>query len=357
MKVIITVNIISQIGGIETWLYNLAHQMYQEYDVLILYEKGDPKQLERLAQYVNIGKMKRFEKYTCDVCIIGSTITPYYNNIKATRYIQVVHADFHHISKQFFMERPIPNIEYVTVSKNAYEGLLDTFGIQSVILENPMDIYEPPKKILHLLSCTRLSHEKGYGRMIQLTRIMRENSIPFEWKIYSDFESYGQEKIPGVEFIYMDPQLDLRNQIADADYGVQLSDTESFGYFIHECLQYRTPVLVTDLPCLQDINFIDEVHGYILNFDMTNVDIEKIYRKIPKCDVPIVEPGSYEKWKAFLGHSDVSTTPQPLVKIKVTKRYLDMQLGKEVLPGYEMSVPCYRADELCDNYQFAIRML
>ena len=63
--------------------------------------------------------------------------------------------------------------------------------------------------------------------------------------------------------------------------GVQLSDDESFCLFVQECLKLKVPVIVTDLPVYKEVG-ITEKEGYILNLDMNNIDVEKIYKNIPK---------------------------------------------------------------------------
>ena len=83
------------------------------------------------------------------------------------------------------------------------------------------------------------------------------------------------------EIVYMKPSHDLWSYIKEADYGVQLSDTEGYSYFINECLQYGTPVITTNFPSVHE-SVEDEVNGYILDMDLKNLDIEKIVNNIPK---------------------------------------------------------------------------
>jgi glycosyltransferase involved in cell wall biosynthesis len=47
----------------------------------------------------------------------------------------------------------------------------------------------------------------------------------------------------------MTPRLDIRDYIADADYLVQLSDTEAWSYSVLESLSLGTPVITTPIPC------------------------------------------------------------------------------------------------------------
>lgn len=353
MKIIITLNIIAFIGGIETWLYNLVHQLHDKYDILILYEQGDVKQLTRLNKYVNVSHMNKNANYEADICIIGSSVTPWYNNIHSKRYIQLIHCDFKKVGKQFYIKRDIENLEFVSVSQVSHDSLKELFNHNSTIIENPLDIPREPKKILKLLSCTRLTEEKGYNRMKLLAKKLKDANIPFEWKIFTSLEYYDQEPIDYPEIIYMKPRLDIINYIADSDYGVQLSDTESYGYFIHECLQYHTPVLVTDLPCLKDIDFIEGHHGYIYDFDMKNLDVDKIYNEIPECTKDVNEPNSIDKWISFLGKSDSPTIIKDTVKVEVLQEYIDRYYNdKKMIKGMILDIPIFRIHDLCERNKF-----
>lgn len=52
MKIIIYQSNIIEIGGVETFTYNLSKALSNYYDVLLLYKKCHPKQLYRLMQEV-----------------------------------------------------------------------------------------------------------------------------------------------------------------------------------------------------------------------------------------------------------------------------------------------------------------
>jgi glycosyltransferase involved in cell wall biosynthesis len=76
----------------------------------------------------------------------------------------------------------------------------------------------------------------------------------------------------------MEPQLNIRDYIAKADYVVQLSDTEAYCYTMMESLMLKVPIIVTPWPVLKELN-IDERYGFILPFDMTNIPAKEIYEK------------------------------------------------------------------------------
>ena len=76
----------------------------------------------------------------------------------------------------------------------------------------------------------------------------------------------------------MEPQLNIRDYIAKADYTVQLRDTEAYCYTMIESLLLNVPVIVTPWACLKELNITND-YGFILPFDMTNIPVDEIYNK------------------------------------------------------------------------------
>ena len=109
--------------------------------------------------------------------------------------------------------------------------------------------------------------------MIKLGELLDKGRIPYIWTIFTD----SPDLIDNPNIIYMKPKLDISSYIADADALVQLSDCESYCYSIVEALMLGTEVIATDLPVLKELGVKDGVNGWICDFDMSNVDVEKIY--------------------------------------------------------------------------------
>ena len=93
---------------------------------------------------------------------------------------------------------------------------------------NPIDI-EKPKKVLNLVSATRLTKEKGKSRIIKLAVALEKAGIPFVWNIFTDDE----KEILHPNIAFLKPRLDVTNYIANADYLVQLSDERRTDLDIH----------------------------------------------------------------------------------------------------------------------------
>ena len=84
--------------------------------------------------------------------------------------------------------------------------------------------------------------------MLKLAQELKKANVKFRWTIFTDLDLYNQKPFNLEEIVYMKPSHDFWDYIKEADYGVQLSDTEGYSYFINECLQYETPVLCTNFP-------------------------------------------------------------------------------------------------------------
>ena len=132
---------------------------------------------------------------------------------------------------------------------------------------------DTPQKVLHLISATRLTKEKGKDRIIKLAELLDKARIPYLWTIFTN----DVNTINNPNIVYMQPRLDIIDYIADADYLVQLSDDESFCYSVVEALSVDTPVIVTDCPVFKELGVVDGKNGWICDFDMSNVDVQKIY--------------------------------------------------------------------------------
>ena len=83
-------------------------------------------------------------------------------------------------------------------------------------------------------------------------------------------------------------------EINKADYLVQLSDTEGFAYSVFEAMQVKTPCIITPFASGKE-QITNGVNGWIIPFDMKNIDFESILKKdliVPKFE----ELGKESDW-------------------------------------------------------------
>ena len=273
---VFVVNGIQQLGGVETYLWEIAKK-YHAYDIVIAYREADAKQLDRLKKLVKCIRLNK--PIECKRCFQAYEFD--YDMVKADEYIQVIHANY---EIQELPPNISPNItKYVAVSKwvaDAYKRLLEQRDIHKdvEVCHNPITI-EEPKKLLKLISPTRLSKEKGKDRMIKLADKLIEKDIPFIWLVFTDGDI---PTLPG--FIKMPVSMDIRSYIKDADYLVQLSDTEAWSYSILESWCLGTMTITTPIPSVYEQGLVDGLNGYVIDYDMSDLDnfIDKIYKGVHK---------------------------------------------------------------------------
>ena len=67
--------------------------------------------------------------------------------------------------------------------------------------------------------------------MLKLALELKKANIKFRWTIFTDLDLYNQKPFDLEEVVYMKPSYDFWDYIKEADYAVQLSDTEGYSYF------------------------------------------------------------------------------------------------------------------------------
>lgn len=324
------------IGGIETYCYELAKK-YHNKDITFIYsdKTSDINQLNRIRKYCRViyqpynaeNKIKcerLFVMYRCRIDLF-----------EADEVIQIIHADYEAQNLKPNLDEQI--IAHYGVSKAVADSYKRISGVDVGVCYNPLTI-DKPKRILKLISATRLTKEKGKDRMIKLADALDKAGIPYEWKIFTN----DSLPIPNKNVFYMEPRLDIRNYIADADYLVQLSDTEAFSYSILESLCLGTPVIITPIPSSIEMGVKNGLNGYILDFSMKDIPIMDIYEKIPNFTFKPPKDG-YDK----LLIDEVSTYKPDEIKTFIVKRsYRDIELNRRVEKNEELELTIERAEYL-----------
>ena len=317
-----------KIGGVDTFDYNFCKKLKDKYDITFLYREGVKSTIDRLKDLgIDVQKYDSSKKYICDICICASAWGGYPDTViaKSGRYIQMVHADYKRaVEVDFHYTKWSKTTEHVGVSDQVCKAFKEMYPKEKITrIYNILDDKLETKPILKLVSATRLSKEKGYSRMLELAEALKEGGIRFRWTIFTDLELYNQKPIDMDEIVYMNPTRDIFDYIIEADYGVQLSDTEGYSYFINECLQYGTPVICTNFPSAYEI-MEDGINGYILDMDLSNLDIDKIINNIPN-NFKYTEKCKISDWSKLLDKK--TTIKQNFYKITATSDYEDKKPG------------------------------
>jgi len=266
---------ICRIGGVETFFYEMAKK-YGIYspagqNIVLLYRTGDEDQLKRLS---SVMKVERWcgNPIQCKQAIFGYSFEKRdLDLIHADEYIQVIHAD-HLVLKDVMPPKIDPRFRYIAVSENNALSWEKLTGIKPEVCYNPITV-EKPKKVLRLISATRLPPDKGPWRINALAKALDKAGVRYQWTVYTDTKGVEFER-PNV--VLAKPSYDIRDYIAEADWLVQLSDTEGYSYSLLEALCLGTPVIVTDMPSNWEMQIEDGVNAVVLPFDMSDIPIFRI---------------------------------------------------------------------------------
>ena len=329
---------INKIGGVETFFYEIAKK-YCDNDITVLYSYGDMNQIKRLKKLVRVVRYTG-QMIQCKKAFFNYNLKPI-EKIKAERYYEIIHANF---EEMHMTPNTHPKIdEYIGVSQDVCDAFSRLTGLPCTLCYNPITI-EKPKRVLYLISATRLTKEKGKDRILKFANALDAAGIPYIWTIFTN----DTKVIQHPRIIFMEPQLDIRDYIAKADYTVQLSDTEAYCYTMVESLLLKVPVIVTPWPVLKELN-INENCGFILPFDMNDIPVKEIYEKtfninyVPPKDIwdNLIEqyPSTYKDEVEAKYLVEALDTYQ-------RKRFIDIELGFMPSPGSQWIVDKGRLDML-----------
>ena len=154
MKNIVYYKVFYEIGGTESYIYYLCKK-YQDRDITVYYKDGDPLQIARLSKYVKVKKYEG-EEIECDRAFFNYHYD-IIDHVKAKEYIQVLHTDYT-LQDVTFVRCPKIN-RYLAPTKIVAKHFTEMTGLPCEVCANPISI-DKPKKLLKLVSATRLSKEK-----------------------------------------------------------------------------------------------------------------------------------------------------------------------------------------------------
>ncbi len=294
----------SHFGGIETFCEAFCKRLSKHYNITLLSPHlRHPKTIE-IANYCNVKTWNPEQKYNSDIVIFATAWGIQPENLKAKKFIQMIHADYKAYIKgwNFTYKKHPQTTHHVCVGKNVAKQFTKVTGHKSdaTIYNLLPNLIQHPKQdnpTLTLITASRISKEKGFERMLTLSKLI---SIPYKWIVYGDTtQNYARtivNKFPK-EVEFKGYSNNILPEIAKADYLVQLSDTEGMPYALLESLSQLTPVITTNYPAAKEL-IKDGVNGYILDMELSNY--EKIFEN--KIKITTFEELSNENdWRNFIG--------------------------------------------------------
>ena len=313
-----------KIGGIETWLYYWCMNMYKLYDIMVIFKDNmDGRQIRRLSTIVQVVRLSD-KIIECDTLINTRITDKIPEEIHPKKIVQMVHGCY---SALFCCDIQPERDEVVFVSQAA----ADTYkNVDKYKVIHNFTLPEEPKKCLFLITASRFTKEKGGERMIKLAQALRRANINFVWFVFSHQETKlvdGMIKLPET--------LDIKSYIKKCDYLVQLSDSEGFGYSIVEALELGVPVITTPVTVLDELGFQEGRDGYIVPFDMENIDCER-FLDIPETQWAWDNDKIRKQWQQVLGKSKPTgeyLKQGNIVKLEIIENYFDMEMGRELQTG------------------------
>lgn len=338
MKNLFYISNFNNIGGVETFIYELAKK-YSKRDITVVYKTGSLEQIKRLKKYVRVIQYSG-QHFKCDKAFFNYD-TDIINNIEAKEYIQIIHACFK--SGQISPHKCDKINKYLCVSKAAGKEWEELTGNKSKLCKNPLTKPDKEKPIV-LVSATRLTKEKGKSRILKLLNLLDEAKINFVWYIFTNDKNEIQHK----NLVWLPPILDFRRILSTFKnvYGVQLSDTEGDCYFTRECESLGIPLLVTPCPSFTEQGLKDGENCYYIPFEVDGFDVEKI-KTIPKYKAFIQE----DNWGKVLapGNSTYQEDLKTEVELIATKAFQNAETGQLYAEGEKFKVNKIRAEEILER--------
>ena len=294
-------------NGYVSWLLNLGKCFGKDYKMTILYDKIIDVTKNRMERYFEVIERKEDCNYICDRLFVTYSTYFYPKNIHHLEenylFIHGNMCDFHNTRKY----KCDNYTKYIAVSKTCAKkakGFYPTDNIEYIL--NPLKIL--PEEVyphLKLVSAQRYDPVKRYDRIHKISQILDELRIPYTWNVFMDKKPYKNEVYGGV--VYRRSVINPLPYIKDADYYVQLSDTEAFCYSVAEALYLNTKVVVTPLECYKELN-IDESQGIIIPFEYFEDGnkrelakiVVKMYQEIDREIKNKLDPSMYEGYNKLL---------------------------------------------------------
>ena len=343
---------ICRIGGTEQFLYEIAKK-YNDYDITVFYDEADIFQLNRLRKYIRCKKRIPKEKVICERAFFNFNIEMI-DDVESTEnyYCFISHANYEELGYKPPIEHP-KLTHFIGVSEFASQKL-DEYGeklgrkIKTQCCYDPLTL-EPVKKVPILVSACRLDDAvKGGQRTLKLIEALdkycEENDRQYLWLIFTNKTSFP---LPSKNAVYMQPRVDVRPYIAMADWVLQLSnDMETFCYTTNEANGYGVPIVITPLSVYNELPATDN-EKIVLNYDCSNVD--EIARLIFEKEVkPFTYKPPEDIWYKILAKGENKYKEEKKMKVKVEciNNYNDLQLGRLVQVGEELTITKERADTL-----------
>lgn len=319
------------IGGIETFVNNFVDILSPYYDIALYCPQMPPEMASELSRKIQVFRNK--EIITCDTLIMIRIMDEIPKNVGYKRSVRMCHAC--RSNPSWYIKDDCDKVVHVS------EASRSSFNSDGQVILNP--VVKRGGKALFLVSATRIpAMDKGRNadRMIRLAEMLNSEGIPFVWFNFSDAPL---DNAPQGLF-NVGKSRDIQSFISKADYLVQLSDQEGFGYSVAEALINNTAVLCTPFKTTAELGVRDGINGYIIPFDM-NFDVKKLL-DVPSFEYDYDNTDIIKQWRKLLGSSKPTHSykpPEMVETVVVIDEYRDLLLNRILHKGDRILMPYDRA--------------
>lgn len=320
------------IGGIETFIINFIDLLMNDYKIGVFCPKLPEDMRQILSRRADV--LQSNTEIRCKTLVMVRMMDNMPRNVTYEKSVRMCHAC--KSNPTWAIKQDCDKVVHVS------EASKTSFQSDGDIIYNPL--IKSPEEALLLVSATRvpaLDKGKNAERMLKLAEMFANAKINFIWLNFSDAPLKNAPK----GFINMGTFHDLQPYIEKADYLVQLSDQEGFGYSVLEALIHKTAVICTPFSTTEELGVLDGVNGYIVPFDM-NFNVEKLLN-VPKFEYEWDNARIKAQWDKIFSEKP-KYNPNKLVNIRVIKEYRDIELDKVLKSGTRLQMRGRRAKYLKD---------
>lgn len=323
------------IGGIETFVFNFIDLMSEKYNIGLYCASLPGEIATKLSRKIPLYKKGEIECETLVMIRAGDAIP---EDIIYKKSVRMCHSLKTDLSTSILDD--CDKIIHVSEASKA------SFKSKGSVIHNPL--IKDNKKALLLVSATRIpAKDKGKNaeRMLMLANKLNISGIPYLWFNFSD----QPLKNAPIGFVNVGTFQEIQPYIAKADYLVQLSDNEGFGYSVLEALTQETAVICTPFETINELGVKDGENGYIVPFNL-DFDVEKLL-KVPKFSYEYDNLDIIKKWTAIFGTPDTFTRYKPpkTMIVEVLRDYTDIVLDKLLYKSEIVEMSTERAYYLEDK--------
>ena len=333
---------LNEIGGIEQFFAYLAEK-YQDKDITIVYRTGHKSQINRLSKFVRVVKYDGAE-IQCKKAFFCFNID-IRNKVIADEYILLLHGDYLEMVRQGQLSKTNPIFaqsfdKYYGVSQTVCDGWKQLTGKDCEVLYNPIIKY-PPKKLIKLVYCGRLTPEKGGDLITKFLTALDDKKVDYRLYVYSNKKPFDNPNV-----VYLNTRLDAGQFLNkhNYDYIIVPSKNEGYCYSLIQALSNGLPAIVTPCPVFKELG-VNNKNSITLNFNGSNCD--EVIEKMLNTTFNFKYEPLQDRWNDVLVDAK-STYDNSVVEITSVKRYFDLDLGKSIAPNTSYTVLHYRAKQLID---------